>query len=366
MGCNKLTYQNFSFLELVHSEKSASEEKNRISVLEYVYQYKDHLNNVRLTYSDSNNDGSIDANTEIISEKNYYPFGLAHRGYNNVVSANANSVAEKFGFGNKELNDELGLDWYDITARNYDPALGRWMNLDPLAEKMRRHSPYNFGFDNPVYFQDYDGMMPTGTNCCGNDKNPFNWGDVLPGLPEELFKISPGTQKLIDQALNEFSEVLDVDLSVEAEAKFGLKGKVKAGPVSGEVDLAWASVKVETEGTNIKATGKAVHVEGKLAIGDVDNENNPSLSGSYTMAEGTIELNTDDMSVTTEGDTHIISEPELTDGTVELKDTMTVGVGGKVGPVKGKAEVDFYQMVKGTGTLLKAGASFFADMLGLQ
>jgi len=68
----------------------------------------------------------------------------------------------KYKFGGKEYNDELGLDWYDVSARNYDPALGRWMNLDPLAEKMRRHSPYNFGFDNPVFFQDYDGMMPSG------------------------------------------------------------------------------------------------------------------------------------------------------------------------------------------------------------
>ena len=98
--------------------------------------------------------------TVIVEESNYYPFGLKHKGYNNVVSSNGNSTAQKMGFGGKELNEELGLEWHDFGARNYDASLGRWMNLDPLAEQMRRHSPYNYAFDNPIYFIDPDGMAP--------------------------------------------------------------------------------------------------------------------------------------------------------------------------------------------------------------
>lgn len=52
------------------------------SSFNYVCQYKDHLGSVRLSYSDTDGNGSINASTEIRREQNYYPFGLEHQGYN--------------------------------------------------------------------------------------------------------------------------------------------------------------------------------------------------------------------------------------------------------------------------------------------
>jgi RHS repeat-associated protein len=134
--------------------------QNNNGIFNYVYQYKDHLGNVRLSYTDVSTTST--PVLEIIEESNYYPFGLKHKGYNNVVSSNGNSTAQKFGFGGKELNEELGLDWHDFGARNYDAALGRWMNIDPLAEVMENHSPFNYGLNNPIYYRDYDGRAPKG------------------------------------------------------------------------------------------------------------------------------------------------------------------------------------------------------------
>ena len=147
--------------------KGSSNGTTTYSAYNYIFQFKDHLGNIRLSYGDSDKNGAVDT-SEIIEESHYYPFGLKQKGYN-YVQAGGNDLAQQWKFGGKQYQEELGLDWYDITARNYDPALGRWMNLDPLAEAMRRHSPYNYAFDNPIFFIDPDGMMPCDTGNCPED-----------------------------------------------------------------------------------------------------------------------------------------------------------------------------------------------------
>src|SRR5690554_4813852 len=86
----------------------------------------------------------------------YLPFGET------LIEEHLNSNNSPYRFNAKELDAETGNYYYG--ARYYDTKFSIWLSIDPLAEQMRRHAPYNYAFNNPVFFIDPDGMMPLATS----------------------------------------------------------------------------------------------------------------------------------------------------------------------------------------------------------
>jgi len=87
---------------------------------------------------------------------NYYPFGLQHAGGFNRVT----SLKNDYLFNGKERITDLNLNWDDFGARMYDPSLGRFHTIDPLGMIFQSYTPYQYGLNNPIRFEDWEGMGP--------------------------------------------------------------------------------------------------------------------------------------------------------------------------------------------------------------
>lgn len=131
-------------LDFVHTAEGVySFAENR-----YIYQYKDHLGNTRVSFG-KDSTGAL----EITDTNNYYAFGLNH--ISGGLSNSYFGSYKSYKYNGKELQE---TGFFDYGARMYMPDLGRWGVVDPLAEKSRRFTPYNYAFNNPMRFIDPDGM----------------------------------------------------------------------------------------------------------------------------------------------------------------------------------------------------------------
>ncbi|QQS36979.1 MAG: hypothetical protein IPM56_03210 [Ignavibacteriales bacterium] len=109
---------------------------------ERFYYIKDHLGNIRAV---------VDSTGVPVSGYDYYPYGEVLRQYQTGAS-----VTDRYKFTEKERDIETNYDYFG--ARYYDSELGRWLQVDPLADKYPGWSPYNYTMNNPLRYFDPNGM----------------------------------------------------------------------------------------------------------------------------------------------------------------------------------------------------------------
>mgnify|MGYP002536024991 FL=1 len=109
---------------------------------EYYFYIKDHLGNNRATAFSTGSVKGMD---------DYFPYGMP------VIDSKWGKNPQAYRFGGKELERLMGLNLYDFQARWHDPALGRFMSVDPLCEKYYSISPYAYCMNNPIKYIDPNG-----------------------------------------------------------------------------------------------------------------------------------------------------------------------------------------------------------------
>jgi RHS repeat-associated protein len=83
---------------------------------------------------------------EVLQRNYYYPFGMEMEGPWQAATA----PRADYLYNGKELEEELKLNWYAYGFRYYDPSIGRFTGVDPMAEKYAAWGAYSYVLDNPI------------------------------------------------------------------------------------------------------------------------------------------------------------------------------------------------------------------------
>ena len=167
--CGSFVFRNNQLERVQFDEGYITLESSNTQKLHYYL--KDHQGNVRLVVENGPD--------EQMNE--YYPYGGL------TYNSDLTNTVQPYKYNGKELDRIHGLDMYDYGARQYDPNIGRFMQVDPLAEKYYHLSPYAYCGNNPVNAVDPDGSLILFINGfhTGDGASSSYWG----GLDSQIMQL---------------------------------------------------------------------------------------------------------------------------------------------------------------------------------
>lgn len=159
----------------------------------------------------------------LLEETHYYPFGLTMSGVSSKAVNNILKNKEK-NFQSQRFDDDLNLNWVQFKWRNHDVQIGKFIEIDPLAEDYVYNSIYAFSENKVTNHIELEGL------------------EAVPvGSPQGY--LMEGFRQIFQAAGNLFSFKAEVHLNKEVEVKTEVK--TPAGTVENTTTTTLVENKVE-------------------------------------------------------------------------------------------------------------------------
>ncbi|PWN64104.1 hypothetical protein C1634_005785 [Chryseobacterium viscerum] len=163
----------------------------------------------------------------------YYPFGLEFGGELNT----SNSITPNYKYSTQGQEKQIETGWSSYRWRNYDPAMARFFNVDPLSEKYAYQSHYNFSENRVVDGRELEGL----------EHLPMNAAKVYEERLKRANSLDARGQSVEASRLREHADAMqEVNTLVISAPIFEIEEvvlSVRAASASGFFGRVWSAMK---------------------------------------------------------------------------------------------------------------------------